>query len=165
MFMSRTHNEYNSTWVESDGSVVEIPDSYDCYAEHFNSILKAAEMADVNSELTCFGHKDVTLLINSETSEDIRTLKFTFVVKNWRDHTKGESAYSDSGLVEYKDISLDEEPDELMYSTGAFFHKISNRFSDIFEHTDYTRPMLRLDYCDNNEVRYKGEISLHRYDN
>lgn len=156
--------KYNNSWLNSEGNPVQIPDSYENMTEYFSSIIQAAQIAHVESKLETFGHEDVTVLINSNTESNVRTVSFTIVIENWREHTGGDSSYSRQEFVEYVVNEDSESPDELMHSNGAFFHKLENRFTDIFGGTEFDTPMFRLAGYNSNQARYTGHINLHRYD-
>lgn len=157
--------DYSDSWLNSNGNAVELPDSYAKMPEYFSSILKASQMASVESELKSFGHEDVTVIFNSKTDGNIRIVKFAIVVENWREHVGGESSYSRQNMVEYTVKSDSDSPSEMMHGNGSFFHKLENKISDIFHHTDFNRPGLRLDYHTNEMVQYSGTLNMHRYDN
>lgn len=161
---ARDKSEPNTTWKENNGSVVGIPDSFEDMSEYISSLLKTAQIADVQMELSGFGHEDVTLKADSVTNDQIREVTFTVIVSNWHEHCGGQSAYSEQDMVTYRVEEGDDEPDQLMYGTGAFYHKLENRLSDLFGSTQFNRPMFKLDGFDDNAVRYSGSLKLHRYD-
>lgn len=149
------------SWRKEDDSVVEIPDDYKGIKEHIQSMLKTAEVANVEMEIESFGHEDVTLSVQSETDEQTRILTFRVTVQNWRSHTGGTSAYSEKDMVNYTKDSKSEKPDRFMHSNGAFYHKLINRVNDLFNRL---RPMFELESYDQNKVVFSGTVSLHRYD-
>lgn len=162
--MTLTGETPSSTWKDSDGDVVQIPDDFNSLSKYINSVLKAAAIADVDTDLNCLGHEDVTLHISSETDGQTRTVTFGLEVRNWREHTGGKSAYSERDWVEYDFESGDTEPLDRMYQMGAFFHKIENKVSDLFSDTLLSSPMFKLETYDDSSVVFEGSKNLHRYD-
>lgn len=163
--MTLTGEKPSSTWKDKNGDVVQIPDDLNDFSEHISSVLKTAEIADVNTELNGLGHKDVTLHINSETDGRIRKITFGLEIRNWEEHTGGESVYSESDMVDYEFESGDSELPDYMYSMGAFFHKLENKISDLFRNSRYTKPMFKLEDHDESSVVFEGSKEFHRYDN
>lgn len=162
--MTLTGETPSSTWKDSEGDVVQIPDDFNRLSEFFSSVLKAAAIADVNTDLNCIGHEDVTLHISSETDGTTRTVTFGLEVRNWREHTGGKSNYSERDWVEYDFESGDTEPVDRMYRMGAFFHKFENKVCELFSDTPLSRPLFKLETYDDSSVVFKGSKDLRRYD-
>lgn len=160
----REDSNTNATWRGENGDVVQLPDSFIDMSEHISSLMNTAEIADVESVLNEFGHEDVTLLVSSETDGQIRELSFTVIIENWRQHSGGVSAYSSQDMVDYRSSLDSEEPDEHMYSNGAFFHKLGNRLSDLFAGSGFEPRMFQLSGYNDSEVRFNSSVTLHRYD-
>lgn len=159
--MLAKNEELVESWREDDDSVVEVPDDYGGLKDHIQSVLKTAEIADVEMEMESFGHEDVTLSVESETEEQIRILTFRVTVQNWRSHTGGTSAYSEQNLVNYTKDSASDKPDKFIYANGAFYHKLINKLHDLFNRL---RPMFELESYDQSKAVFSGTVSLHRYD-
>lgn len=162
--MTLTGKTPSSTWKNKNGDVVQIPDNLDDFSEHICSVLKTAEIADVRADLNGLGHEDVTLHIRSEKNGRIRKVTFGLEIRNWREHTGGESWYSESDMVDYEFESEDTEPLDYMYSMGAFFHKLENKVSDLFSKSSWHRPMLKLENYDESSVLFEVSKDLYRYD-
>lgn len=162
--MTLTGEKPSSTWKDRNGDVVQIPDNFDDLSEYISSVLKAAAIVDVNTELNCLGHEDVTLHIRSEADGEIRKVTFGLEVRNWREHTGGKSAYSERDWVEYELESGDAEPLDRMYRMGSFFHKIENKVSDLFSDSRLSSPMFKIETYDESSVLFEGSKNLHRYD-
>lgn len=162
--MTITGEDPCSTWKDSHGNVVQIPDSLNDMSEYISSVLEAAEIADVSTELRGLAHEDVTLHIDSETDGQIREVVFKPEIENWKEHTGGKSTYSAQDMVDYEVEPGDAEPTDYVHAMGAFFHKLENKMSDMFHKTTYNRPMFKLEDYDESSVVFRGSVSLHRYD-
>lgn len=164
VYMEMTEASSVSSWKNGNGDVVEIPDSLDDLSDHIRSVMKASEIADVSTEFNGMANEDVTLHIDSETDGQIRNVVFKLEIRDWSEHTGGKSAYSEMDMVTYTVDMGDEEPSKYMHEMGAFFHKLDNKFSSLFDNTTYNKPMFKLKEHDESSVVFVGSVSLHRYD-
>lgn len=164
MSQSESDPKYVQSWKEDDGTVVEIPDDFDEFTEHLSAVFKAAEIASVQSQINNFGHKHINLYITTETEGNIRNLEITLAIENWREHTGGSSAYSKNDMVEYTKNENSAVPAEYIHNNGAFFHKLSNKFTDLISETQLSRKRFELSGQADNIVSYKMSWDLSRYD-
>lgn len=156
-------------WIKQDGTEINTEsDDFLSLADHIDSLIKVAEISSVYSRFEEMVNKDVTLIIESKPDTDsegneLRVVEFKIRVNNWKDYMGGSSGYSRmEDNIDYQASS--DEPTELMYELGAFFHFVEISAHKLLDNRRTMNLFFRLGNSTDEYVTYTAQITVSKFD-